>query len=156
MTLSIKARRAAIRCAYIGLRLYWFAFRPKVVGVKCVVRHDDDVLLVRHTYGPPHWELPGGTVRHRREEPIDAARREMEEELGRRIEDWQSLGLLFVSNGHHRDDLHLFQATIGDRQVDIDLTELAQAEWFRRDQLPPNIGRHVGAILTRAAAASQA
>ncbi len=155
MTLSIKVRRAAIRCAYIGLRLYWFVFRPKVVGVKCVVRHDDDVLLVRHTYGPPNWELPGGTVRHRREAPIDAARREMQEELGRRIEAWQSLGQLFTANGHHRDDLYLFQARIADRQLDIDLTELARADWFRRDQLPPNIGRHVGEILARAAAATE-
>ncbi len=152
---SIKVRRAAIRCAYIGLRLYWFVFRPKVVGVKCVVRHDDDVLLVRHTYGPPIWDLPGGTVRRRREAPVDAARREMREELGRQIDDWQSLGQLFTAGSHHRDDLHLFQASVGDPQLDIDLIELAQAHWFRRDQLPPDVGRLVGEILARAAAASQ-
>lgn len=155
MTPSIRVRRAAIRCAYVGLRLYWFVFRPKVVGVKCVVRHDDDVLLVRHTYGPPTWELPGGTVRSRRELPIEAARREMQEELGRRIEDWQSLGQLFVANGHHRDDLYLFQASIADRLLDIDLTELAKADWFRPDQLPPDIGRHVGDILARLATARE-
>ena len=71
MTFSLKARRVAIRCAYVGLRVYWFVARPKVVGVKCVVKHDDDVLLVRHTYGRRSWDLPGGTVK-RRELPIEA------------------------------------------------------------------------------------
>ena len=84
MALSLKARRVAINFAYVGLRVYWFLLRPKVVGVKCVVVHGDRVLLVRHTYGRRSWDLPGGTVR-RREVPIDAARREMHEELGRRI-----------------------------------------------------------------------
>jgi ADP-ribose pyrophosphatase YjhB (NUDIX family) len=154
MSLSLKARRAAINCAYVGLRVYWFLARPKVIGVKCVVVHDDHVLLVRHTYGHRSWDLPGGTVR-RREVPIDAARREMHEELGRVIEDWQELGVLHVTADHHRDNLHMFQAQIADPQLDIDLTELAEARWFRRDELPPDVGRSVGKILARAAMASE-
>jgi 8-oxo-dGTP diphosphatase len=154
MTLSLRARRVAINFAYVGLRVYWFLLRPKVVGVKCVVVHDDRVLLVRHTYGHRYWDLPGGTVR-RREVPIDAARREMHEELGRRIEDWQELGVLYVTTDHHRDNLHMFQAHIPDPHLDIDLTELADASWFRRDQLPSDIGRFVGKILVRAAMASE-
>jgi 8-oxo-dGTP pyrophosphatase MutT (NUDIX family) len=155
MAVPVRVRRAAIRCAYAGLRLYWFIARPNVVGVKCVVTHDDHVLLVRHTYGRRSWDLPGGTVR-RRELPIDAARREMSEELGRRIDDWQELGVLYARMDHHRDSLHMFQAEIEDRQLDIDLTELAQAAWFRRDELPPDISRFVGKILARAAMANEA
>jgi 8-oxo-dGTP diphosphatase len=154
MTVPLEARRAAMRCAYVGLRLYWFVARPKVVGVKCIVTNDDHVLLVRHTYGRRSWDLPGGTAR-RREVPIDAARREMHEELGRRIEDWQDLGVLYVTTDHHRGNLHMFQAEIDDRQLDIDLTELAEAGWFRRDDLPPDLGRFVDKILARAALASE-
>jgi 8-oxo-dGTP diphosphatase len=154
MTFSLKARRAAIRCAYVGLRVYWFLARPKVVGVKCVLMHDDHVLLVRHTYGRRSWDLPGGTVRHR-EVPIDAARREMREELGRRIDDWEELGVLYVTANHHRDNLHMFQAQVADQELDIDLTELAAAGWFRRDDLPPDTGQFVGKILARAAMASE-
>ena len=154
MSLSLKARRAAINCAYVGLRVYWFLARPKVIGVKCVVVHDDHVLLVRHTYGHRGWDLPGGTVR-RREVPIDAARREMHEELGRVIEDWQELGVLYVIADHHRDNLHMFQAQIADQELDIDLTELAEAGWFPRDDLPPDTGQFVGKILARAAMASE-
>lgn len=154
MTFPLKARRVAIRCAYVGLRVYWFVARPKVVGVKCVVKHDDDVLLVRHTYGRRSWDLPGGTVK-RRELPIEAARREMREELGRRIEDWQDLGVLYITTNHHRDNLHMFEAQLADPELDIDLTELAEASWFRRDDLPPDTGLFVGKILARSAMARE-
>jgi 8-oxo-dGTP pyrophosphatase MutT (NUDIX family) len=148
MSLSVRIRRAAIRVAYLGLRTYWFLTRPELTGVKCVLTDGDHVLLVRHTYGRRGWDLPGGTVR-RRETPIAAARREMHEELGRRIDDWEGLGELYVSVHHHRDNLHLFHATLGDRRIDIDLIELAAAEWFARDRLPPDLGRYVRPILTR-------
>jgi 8-oxo-dGTP pyrophosphatase MutT (NUDIX family) len=154
MRLSVKLRRAAVRCAYVGLRTYWFLVRPKVIGVKCVLNHGDHVLLVRHTYGRRSWDLPGGTVR-RGEQPIAAARREMREELGRRLDDWQELGVLHVNADHHDDNLHIFQTSVRDRQLDIDLSELAEAAWFLRDDLPPDIGRFVHRILTQARLASE-
>jgi ADP-ribose pyrophosphatase YjhB (NUDIX family) len=148
MPISLRARRVAIRCAYVGLRVYWFLTRPEVAGVKCVITHGDDVLLVRHTYGHRGWDLPGGQVR-RREVPADAARREMNEEIGRRIEDWVDLGEMYLNNNHHRDNLHLFHGRLGDPRVDIDLVELEQAEWFAQDSLPSNISRYVRPILAR-------
>jgi 8-oxo-dGTP diphosphatase len=148
MRLSVQVRRVAIRFAYAGLRTYWFLLRPRIVGVKCVLTHGDDVLLVRHTYGSRAWDLPGGTVR-RREAPRDAARREMHEELGRRIDDWTSLGELFVRSNHHDDNLHLFLASVADRQIEIDLVELAEAGWFPREALPPDLGRYVRPIMAR-------
>jgi ADP-ribose pyrophosphatase YjhB (NUDIX family) len=137
-----------MRVAYAGLRTYWFVVRPHVVGVKCILTHGGDVLLVRHTYGNRAWDLPGGTVR-RHEVPRHAAEREMHEELGRRIEDWTSLGELFVNTNHHDDNLHLFQAHVPDRKLDLNLTELAEADWFPRDALPTDLSRYVGTILER-------
>ena len=148
MPLALQARRLAMRCAYAGLRTYWFLLRPQITGVKCVVTHGEDVLLVRHTYGHRDWDLPGGTVK-RHERPLDAARREMNEELGRRIEDWVALGELYVHVDHRRDNLHLFQAQLPDRQLDIDLTELAEAVWFPQDTLPRDVGRYVRPIMAR-------
>ena len=148
MRLSVQVRRAGIRLAYGGLRAYWFLFRPQIDGVKCVVTHGDDVLLVRHTYGKPVWDLPGGSLR-RRELPRDAARREMNEELGRRIEDWVDLGELYVNIDHHHGNTHLFHARVPDRQIDLDLTELAEANWFPLLTLPPDISRYVRPILAR-------
>ena len=150
MRLSLQARRVAIRLAYAGLRTYWFVARPRIVGVKCVLTHGDDVLLVRHTYGNSAWDLPGGTVK-RREVPIDAARREMQEELGRRIEQWIPLGELFVNTNHHDDNLHLFQTQVEDSELELNLTELAEASWFPRDALPTDLARYVRPILSRVA-----
>jgi ADP-ribose pyrophosphatase YjhB (NUDIX family) len=152
MRLSLPIRRAAMRLAYAGLRTYWFVLRPRIVGVKCVVTHGDDVLLVRHTYGNRSWDLPGGTVR-RREAPRSAAEREMNEELGRQFEDWTSLGELFVNSNHHDDNLHLFQTRVEDRELDLNLTELAEAAWFPRDALPTDLARYVRPILKRVRAA---
>jgi 8-oxo-dGTP pyrophosphatase MutT (NUDIX family) len=148
MRLPVPVRRAAIRCAYAGLRAYWFLFRPRIVGVKCVLVNEREVLLVRHTYGRRSWDLPGGTVR-RRELPVDAARREMEEELGRRIEHWIDLGELFVHTNHHDDNLHLFRADLPDRRIVLDLTELSKAAWFAPDALPADAGRYVAPIVAR-------
>jgi 8-oxo-dGTP pyrophosphatase MutT (NUDIX family) len=148
MPLSVEVRRVAIRIAYAGLRTYWFLARPRIVGVKCVLIHGDDVLLVRHTYGKRVWDLPGGTVR-RREVPHDAAQREMHEELGRRIEEWTPLGELSVNTNHHDDNLHLFQARIQDRELELNLTELAEAGWFAPDALPADLARFVRPILNR-------
>lgn len=148
MRVSVQARRAAMRVAYAGLRTYWFVLRPQIVGVKCILTHGDEVLLVRHTYGNRAWDLPGGTVR-RRENPRDTARREMEEELGRDIDDWVSLGELFVNTNHHNDNLHLFHTRVADRNVNLNLTELSEAGWFPREALPSDLGRYVRPIVAR-------
>jgi ADP-ribose pyrophosphatase YjhB (NUDIX family) len=148
MPISLRARRAAIRCAYVGLRVYWFLVRPQVAGVKCVITHGDEVLLVRHTYGNRAWDLPGGQIR-RREVAVDAARREMNEEVGRRIEEWVDLGEMYLNNNHHRDNLHLFHGRLDDRRVEIDAVELDQAQWFAQDRLPSDISRYVRPILSR-------
>ena len=79
----------------------------------------------------------------------------MHEELGRLIEDWEQLGVLFANTDHHRDNIHLFQTHIGDRRLDIDLIELAEADWFHPDRLPHDVSPFVARILARAAMPSE-
>jgi len=54
-----------------------------------------------------------------------------------------------VKTNHHHDDLHLFQARIQDRGLELNLTELAEAGWFAPDALPADLGRYVRPILKR-------
>ena len=55
------------------------------VGAICVIERDDDaILLVRQVYRS-RWGLPGGLLK-RREDPGDAVRREVAEEVGIEIE----------------------------------------------------------------------
>lgn len=144
----IPVRRLIYRCAYLTLCAYWFIRRPRLTGVKCVLTDGERVLLVRHTYGPREWDLPGGGIK-REESPADAARREMHEELGISA-DWVALGEVFAVMHHRSGSLHCFQAEVRNRGVTLDLGELATAGWFAPNELPTNTSRHVRRILARA------
>jgi 8-oxo-dGTP pyrophosphatase MutT (NUDIX family) len=153
VNLPVQVRRVGYRTAYAGLRMYWWLFRPRSSGVKCVLTHQGQVLLVRHTYGPRGWELPGGS-RKRGEEAERTATREMREELGLSIETWQSLGRIEVTVDHHRDSLYCFQAELdaperGSPELVLDEGEIAAAKWFPKGALPKPLGRYTRAILAR-------
>jgi len=128
------------------LRVYWFVARPAVSGVKAVLTDGPTVLLVRHTYGPESWDLPGGVIK-RRELPASAVRREIAEELGVTIEDFLLLGEVKGRMHHRRDTLHCFRAELDDPPLTLDLGELCAARWFRHDELPAELGGYVRPIL---------
>jgi 8-oxo-dGTP pyrophosphatase MutT (NUDIX family) len=144
-------RRLAYRTAYRVLRLIWLVRRPAKVGVKCLLVNDDRILLVRHTYGDRVWDLPGGALK-RREQPLNAARREMREELGIEEASWTSLGAIQGSVHHRRDTIHCYGAELTAPSVTLDLGELAAAQWFGRSELPPDVGPYVAPIIARAPA----
>jgi 8-oxo-dGTP pyrophosphatase MutT (NUDIX family) len=149
MAPTIRARRLVYRVAAQLLRF----LRPLVPidwgGVKCVLTDGDRVLLVRHTYGSRQWDLPGGG-RHRGERSIDAARREMHEELGLQIDNWRELGRLLARTERHRQTIDVFGAELSSPALELDLGEIQVAAWFARDRLPLDTARFVAPILTGA------
>ncbi len=149
--LPVAARRLAYRAAYRLLTVSWLIRRPAKLGVKCLLTHQDRILLVRHTYGHRDWDLPGGAMK-RREAPLTAARREMFEELGVESEQWTELGSLRGTVDHRRDTIHCFGAELATPAITIDAGELATASWFAPDELPPHLGPYVMAIVARALA----
>jgi ADP-ribose pyrophosphatase len=71
------------------------------------------VLLVRqyrHAVGRWMLELPAGRL-ERGEAPLDAARRELEEETGYRARRWRVLGRTFAAPGFCSEQMTLFHAT---------------------------------------------
>ena len=112
--------------------------RLQTRGVKVMLFNEqDELLLVRHTYGRTDlFLLPGGGV-HRSEQPERAAAREVREELGCGVE-----GLSFVSRHvssfeGRRDTIHLYRARIAGT-VRADGIEVAEARFFALDALPPS------------------
>jgi len=146
VTFAVAVRRQGYRVAFALLRAYWFVRRPILHGVKCVLTDGDQVLLVRHTYGPREWDLPGGAVR-RGEPPADTARREMQEELGIAIDSWTPLGDVWAEIHYARDTLHCYRAELRDPAFSFARAELGAARWFPRDRLPPDIKPYVPRIL---------
>jgi 8-oxo-dGTP pyrophosphatase MutT (NUDIX family) len=121
--------------------------RPRQNGVKCVLTDGENVLLVRHTYGSRKWDLPGGGIK-RDEHPVEAARREIEEELGVRLERWRDLGALGLTEYHRRDTIYCFEAELDGKPLTIDHGELDTAQWFSRRRLPRDLGRYVKRIVS--------
>lgn len=78
--LSDRIVRVALWIAYRMLLASWFVFRPARRGVSIAVWQDGRVLAIRNSYR--NWiALPGGGI-HRGEAPLDAAQRELREEVG--------------------------------------------------------------------------
>ena len=74
------AIRLGYRLAYWGLRAWWLVRRPATHGAGVALWHGDKLLLIRTSYRSC-YALPGGFVR-RGESSEQAARRELQEEVG--------------------------------------------------------------------------
>ncbi|MEO1045436.1 MAG: NUDIX domain-containing protein [Pseudomonadota bacterium] len=124
------------RFAQTGRALYWRVFRPKVFGAKLVVRNAaGEVLLIRHSYGRSDlYMLPGGGIR-RGEAAVDAAQRELMEEVGCRAEGLALLGEYFDDSKGARNHVSVFTATTSD-QPKIDGREIIEARFFPVTALP--------------------
>ena len=148
--MTVTLRRLAYRLAYRMLQVVWWVARPSQLGVKCVLAHGDQVLLVRHTYGPRAWDLPGGMVK-RGEAPAHAARREAAEELGIDRGDWVDLGVVSGRMAHRHDTIHIYGLTLPmpDPPLTLDRGELDIARWWDRRELPRPLAVYAAGILAQ-------
>jgi ADP-ribose pyrophosphatase YjhB (NUDIX family) len=142
--------RVAYRLGYLALRPWWFVTRPRTRGVKAVVRCGDEVLLVRHTYARRgEWDTPGGFLRPD-EDPRPALGRELAEELGVTPARVTALGVAPSRFDHKREELFLYVADVDSRAFCASVAEIAEAEWFAHDALPPRTGRFARRLVARA------
>ena len=86
---------------------------PGAVGI--VVLDGEDLWFVRQPReaigSPDLLELPAGKLDEDGEEPLDTARRELAEEIGKQAAEWESLGSFYTSPGFTDEQVHLFLAT---------------------------------------------
>jgi 8-oxo-dGTP pyrophosphatase MutT (NUDIX family) len=153
MPLSIRVRRLGYRIAFRLLQVLWFVRRPRKSGVKCLITSEGRILLVRHTYGARAWDLPGGAMK-RGEPALEAARREMQEELGLGHATWHAAGELRGSDSFRHDVIHCFRTELLDPALQPDPVELATTQWFAPDALPGDLAHYVRPVLELALAAT--
>jgi 8-oxo-dGTP pyrophosphatase MutT (NUDIX family) len=84
-------------------------------AVGMVVLDGDQLWLVRQPReavdSPDLLELPAGKLDEDGEEPLDTAKRELAEEIGKQATDWEPLGSFYTSPGFTDEEVHLFLAT---------------------------------------------
>jgi ADP-ribose pyrophosphatase YjhB (NUDIX family) len=142
--MRLRITRLAYRIAWRAMRLAAPLHHGRGRGVKAILTHDGELLLVQHTYGPRRWELPGGGLR-RGESPLEGIRRELREELAVEIRD---LRLIAYGSGSGRQvnrAISVFAAELPSRAVTPDAREIERAEWYLPDALPARLGWQVAA-----------
>jgi ADP-ribose pyrophosphatase YjhB (NUDIX family) len=131
--------RALLPLAH-ALRHRWRRWRKTpIAGVSVIVTNiGGDVLLLKHSYGPAVWSLPGGGLA-RGEDPAAAARREVREELGVDLARIEPVGTLdeVLSGSPHT--AHIF-AAVCDQRPRPDGREVIEARFFPSHSLPEPLG----------------
>ena len=107
------------------------------VGSMCVIeRNDGRMLLIRHLYRK-RWGIPGGLLQ-RNETPVDAARREVFEEVGLEVE-LISEPMVNVDAGPRRVDVVFRARPVDDTTADDARpcsVEVVEVRWFDPTDLP--------------------
>ena len=121
---------------------YWFIFRPKTMGVKCLIENNEKFLMIRNSYGHRQWTFPGGGV-DRNELPENAAQRETREEVGIEVTNLVPLGEYFSTRQYKKDTVYCFYAKVHSSYFKIDNDEVSEATWFSEADIP---GRRSSAV----------
>ena len=83
----------------------------------------------RHAVNQYVWEFPAGCI-EQNEDPLNAAKRELEEEAGVIANDWESLGHILASPGYSNEILHFFSAkSISEGTTNLDDAEELDVHW---------------------------
>jgi 8-oxo-dGTP pyrophosphatase MutT (NUDIX family) len=132
--------RVLYRVAHALRRQWWRVRRPRRSSVVVVAFDEQDrVLLVRHSYGPPVWSLPGGGI-DRGEDAVRAAAREVREELGCGLADLTAIDASEERIAGSFDMRHIFVARLAGEPVP-DMREIVEVAFFEPEDLPERCGR---------------
>jgi 8-oxo-dGTP pyrophosphatase MutT (NUDIX family) len=110
-------------------------------GAVAIVAHDGEQLFVvrqpREAVGSPDLlELPAGKLDEEGEAPLDTAKRELAEEIGKAAATWEHLRSFYLSAGISDEECHLFLATdLSDAHAEVDEHERIDVEAWPLDRL---------------------
>jgi 8-oxo-dGTP diphosphatase len=107
-----------------------------------------EVLLLKHRFrAGSGWGLPGGFM-EKGEQPIDALRRELREEIALEVDDVEVFAARSFKKPKQVEVLFRARANA---QVKSQTVEVERAEWFAVDALPQGLPRDQRVYIERAA-----
>lgn len=127
--------RLAYRCASRMRLLYWHVRRPRLEGAYVAVWHAGRVLMIRNSYRR-NLSLPAGGL-WRGERPVDAALRELREEVGIESDECalRYVGEIVDSLGYAEDHAHIFELHCGEEpRAAVDGREVVWAGFLHVDE----------------------
>ena len=131
--------RALYRIADRVRRCWWRLYKPTRHSVFVVAFEGGKALLVRHSYGPPVWTLPGGG-RRLSEDPAAAMAREFREELQSPLSDMRLLASAVRTDCGSANHRHVFFAELAGTPRP-DRREIMEARLCDPSELPANTTR---------------
>jgi 8-oxo-dGTP pyrophosphatase MutT (NUDIX family) len=134
--------RALLQLAH-KVRHRWREWRKvPISGISVVVTNEaGEVMLLKHSYGPKAWGLPGGGM-SAGEDPAQCARRELREEVGLHVEEMEPLGVLKETLSGSPHTSHVFTVQVS-QTPKPDGREILEAQFFAVDALPDLLTRNV-------------
>lgn len=131
--------RAGLKLAH-RVRHRWRRWRgTPIAGVSAVLTNlQGDVLLLRHSYGPKVWGLPGGGMKPG-EDPEECIRREVLEELGVKLGAVELFETIEEELSGSQHTAYLFTAICPTRPTP-DGREVIEARFFLSHSLPEPLG----------------
>ncbi|MDX1765726.1 MAG: NUDIX hydrolase [Candidatus Saccharimonadales bacterium] len=104
---------------------------------RLLVVHQNEILLVKNWISTQHWRLPGGGV-GRSETPLEAAVREIHEEVGLEIAQKQlkKLGRKDIRDGKATIIAELYLLEVDSKSIAVNKAEIVDHGWFKISQLP--------------------
>ena len=130
--------RLGLRAAHALRKRWWRLAQVRLQGSR-VLAFDarGQLLLIRHSYGSGTWMLPGGGIA-RREDPLDAALRELAEEVGLTLADPRCFAVVDEPLYGTTNRVHLFTGR-AQGVLAIDGREIIEAAFFAPHSLPADL-----------------
>jgi 8-oxo-dGTP pyrophosphatase MutT (NUDIX family) len=122
-------------------KLFWYIFRPKTFGVKCLIEHNGKYLFIKNSYQNNLWNIPGGEIK-KHEIKEKAIRREVFEELRIDIKNLKYIGEYTSTLEYKEDTVYCFYAYT-DSDIVTPSFEIDEFRWFDKNTIPSEVSNSI-------------